>query len=373
MRCCAPPSKANAGELRASGHSQGRVAAGLAHVALRLCERPNLAFAVALVASAAALASVLIYVLRPLLLRYLLAHPNARSSHTQATPQGAGVGVMHCTARSSVLRRGSCGRRRVGAMALVPALAAVLGLMVLGLADDAHALPVSWRFIGQTLAALVMVSEPAGGLALFAGFLPFIVERALLVLGNGWLRQRRQFSRRARLDHRRASRADDAWRGGACGLRRQFRQASVSWRSSSSAPCSVSPSSTSIRRKCFSATRAACRSGFARLHADLCRQVTICRGFLLALYTVADNDHAGPPASMGAVPLGASLAFLSARGDRRHDAAASDDPDISSRLAARVACDRRGDPQLYHRGHCAARARRGRDRLRSPCFARGAR
>ncbi|MGB0056440.1 MAG: glycosyl transferase [Methyloceanibacter sp.] len=146
----------------------------------------NLAFAVALVASAAALASVLIYVLRPLLLRYLLAHPNARSSHTQATPQGAGVGVIIalliiCAAAWLLWQA------PVGAMALVPALAAVLGLMVLGLADDAHALPVSWRFIGQTLAALVMVLSLPEGLRLFTGFLPFIVERALLVLGTVWL------------------------------------------------------------------------------------------------------------------------------------------------------------------------------------------
>jgi UDP-N-acetylmuramyl pentapeptide phosphotransferase/UDP-N-acetylglucosamine-1-phosphate transferase len=146
----------------------------------------NLAFAVAFVASAAALASVLIYVLRPLLLRYLLAHPNARSSHTQATPQGAGVGVIIalliiCAAAWLLWQA------PVGAMALVPALAAALGLMVLGLADDAHALPVSWRFIGQTLAALVMVLSLPEGLRLFTGFLPFIVERALLVLGTVWL------------------------------------------------------------------------------------------------------------------------------------------------------------------------------------------
>ena len=146
----------------------------------------NLAFAVALVASAAALASVLLYVLRPLLVRYLLAHPNARSSHTQATPQGAGVGVIIalliiCAAAWLLWQA------PVGAMALVPALAAALGLMVLGLADDAHALPVSWRFIGQTLAALVMVLSLPEGLRLFTGFLPFIVERALLVLGTVWL------------------------------------------------------------------------------------------------------------------------------------------------------------------------------------------
>ena len=54
----------------------------------------HLALAIAVVASAATLASLLIYLLRPVLIRYLLAHPNERSSHVRATPQGAGIGVM---------------------------------------------------------------------------------------------------------------------------------------------------------------------------------------------------------------------------------------------------------------------------------------
>ena len=43
---------------------------------------------IAVVASAAALSALLIYVLRPVLIRHLLANPNERSSHVRATPQG---------------------------------------------------------------------------------------------------------------------------------------------------------------------------------------------------------------------------------------------------------------------------------------------
>jgi UDP-N-acetylmuramyl pentapeptide phosphotransferase/UDP-N-acetylglucosamine-1-phosphate transferase len=144
-----------------------------------------LACAVALVASAAALASVLIYFLKPVLVRYLLAHPNARSSHSVATPQGAGVGVIVallivCVAAWLIWRLPT------GAVALVPVLAAASGLTVLGLADDARALPVSWRFAGQTLAALAMVASLPQDLRLFPGLLPLLVERALLVLGTVW-------------------------------------------------------------------------------------------------------------------------------------------------------------------------------------------
>jgi UDP-N-acetylmuramyl pentapeptide phosphotransferase/UDP-N-acetylglucosamine-1-phosphate transferase len=71
-------------------------------------------------------------------------------------------------------------------MALLPALAAALGLTVLGLADDARALPVSWRFIGQTLAVLIMVASLPQDLRLFPGLIPLLLERALLVLGTVW-------------------------------------------------------------------------------------------------------------------------------------------------------------------------------------------
>jgi UDP-N-acetylmuramyl pentapeptide phosphotransferase/UDP-N-acetylglucosamine-1-phosphate transferase len=144
------------------------------------------ALAIAVVASAAALASVLIYVLRPVLVRHLLAHPNERSSHTSATPQGAGVGVMLALFLVAAAAWLLWGARGGGMTALWPALVAAAGLTVLGLADDARALPVSWRFIGQTLAALVMVASLPEDLRLFPDLLPFLVERALLVLGTVW-------------------------------------------------------------------------------------------------------------------------------------------------------------------------------------------
>lgn len=143
------------------------------------------ALAIAVVASAAALSSLLIYVLRPALIRHLLAHPNERSSHTSATPQGAGLGVMvalFIVATAAWLLWGARG----GMTALLPTLVAAGGLTVLGLADDARALLVSWRFLGQTLAALVMVASLPADLRLFPDLLPLMVERALLVIGTVW-------------------------------------------------------------------------------------------------------------------------------------------------------------------------------------------
>jgi UDP-N-acetylmuramyl pentapeptide phosphotransferase/UDP-N-acetylglucosamine-1-phosphate transferase len=142
--------------------------------------------AIVVVASAAALSSVLIYFLRPVLIRYLLAHPNERSSHVRATPQGAGVGVMLALFIVSAAAWPLWGARDGVMTALWLALVAAGGLTVLGLADDARALPVSWRFIGQTLAALIMVLSLPEDLRLLPGLIPLFLERGLLVLGTVW-------------------------------------------------------------------------------------------------------------------------------------------------------------------------------------------
>src|ERR1700754_3067565 len=48
-------------------------------------------------AAACAVSAALIVALRPLLARYALARPNARSSHTVPTPQGGGIAVLAAT------------------------------------------------------------------------------------------------------------------------------------------------------------------------------------------------------------------------------------------------------------------------------------
>ena len=116
----------------------------------------EIALGLAVVAAAAALAAGLIVILKPILVRYLLAHPNARSSHATATPQGAGAAVI-LALLIVIAAAWLFWRPAAGAPSFVPVLAAAFGLMVLGLADDARTLPVSGRLAGQTLAALVMV------------------------------------------------------------------------------------------------------------------------------------------------------------------------------------------------------------------------
>ena len=142
--------------------------------------------AIAVVASAAALSSVLIYFLKPVLVRHLLAHPNERSSHVRATPQGAGVGVM--LALFIVLTAVQLWwPQAVSGPLLFPVILAAAELTVLGLIDDARPLPVSWRFAGQILAALVLALSLPQDLRILPDLLPFFVERGLIAFGTVYL------------------------------------------------------------------------------------------------------------------------------------------------------------------------------------------
>ncbi len=139
--------------------------------------------ALGVVVAAAALTAGLILLLKPLLVRFFLAQPNARSSHRVATPQGAGIAVMLALAAVCIAILLLSASLRGVVPSLMPVLAAAAALTVLGALDDAHALPAMWRFIGQTVAAIAVVASLPDDLRLLPGLLPLMVERALLVLG----------------------------------------------------------------------------------------------------------------------------------------------------------------------------------------------
>jgi len=144
---------------------------------------PQIALAswAAVVATSAGLSAALILALKPLLARHLLAHPNDRSSHSTATPQGAGLAVMVAVVVVCIAAG------LLGVAAPPPSLAPVLGgaavLTVIGALDDAHALAVSWRLLAQVLVALAIVFALPQDFRLLPEFLPLGVERVLLVLG----------------------------------------------------------------------------------------------------------------------------------------------------------------------------------------------
>ena len=138
----------------------------------------------AIMACSAALSAGLIFVLKPLLIRYALAHPNDRSSHVTATPQGAGLAVM------AALLIVTIAAWLLGVMApspsLIPVLAGAVLLAAIGALDDAHALPVTWRLLGEALIAAAIVFTLPTDFRLLPDLLPLIVERALMVVGVIW-------------------------------------------------------------------------------------------------------------------------------------------------------------------------------------------
>ena len=135
----------------------------------------------AVVAASAGLSAALILVLKPILVRHLLAHPNARSSHATATPQGAGLAVM--AALIVVCAAALLLKVAAPPPSLIPVLVAAAFLTLIGGLDDAHALAVSWRFAGQTAAAVLVVLLLPPDIRLLPNLLPLGVERGLMVLG----------------------------------------------------------------------------------------------------------------------------------------------------------------------------------------------
>jgi UDP-N-acetylmuramyl pentapeptide phosphotransferase/UDP-N-acetylglucosamine-1-phosphate transferase len=139
---------------------------------------------VIVILAAGALASaVLIALLMPLLTRYALARPNARSSHVTPTPQGGGIAVIAVALAALAFAGG--GMPTGFAVALV---IATLGLAGLGALDDFRPLPVLPRFIAQAgLIAAVMITMPdAWRLAPPELGLPLIAERVVLTLALWW-------------------------------------------------------------------------------------------------------------------------------------------------------------------------------------------
>jgi UDP-N-acetylmuramyl pentapeptide phosphotransferase/UDP-N-acetylglucosamine-1-phosphate transferase len=137
---------------------------------------------VALLVFAALLCAALIAVLRPLLVRYAPARPNARSSHTTPTPQGGGIAVIASTIAAVCLARYFSAAADL-ASPLVSLFAATILIACVGAADDIRSVPVAPRLLLQTLAVgLVIYTLPDEVRALPS--VPWWIERALLVVGG---------------------------------------------------------------------------------------------------------------------------------------------------------------------------------------------
>ena len=136
------------------------------------------------VLASGSIAAGLIIALRPLLVRYALARPNARSSHTIPTPQGGGIAVF----------ASACLLSSIALLFLSPPVstsevavlgAAALALAVIGGVDDLRPLPPLIRIVFQAIAvaAVVIASDEH---RVLPEAVPLWVERASLVFAGVW-------------------------------------------------------------------------------------------------------------------------------------------------------------------------------------------
>ncbi len=129
---------------------------------------------------AAAVSAGLIVRLRPLLVRYALARPNARSSHTEPTPQGGGIAVVTAALFAAGILRTS----EIGDVQEWLALAlGTVALALLGAVDDIRPLPAALRLAVQTAVVATLVAYTHG--RLFPD-MPLALERGLAVLAGVW-------------------------------------------------------------------------------------------------------------------------------------------------------------------------------------------
>jgi UDP-N-acetylmuramyl pentapeptide phosphotransferase/UDP-N-acetylglucosamine-1-phosphate transferase len=132
------------------------------------------------------LCSALLVLLRPLLARYAMARPNARSSHREPTPQGGGIAVVAATLLAAW-----------GAAALSPTLLQHAGsqllaltvttalLAVIGAVDDIRPLSAAGRLAMQCVAVGIVIATLPNELQ-FLPQMPLWVERVCLFFAALW-------------------------------------------------------------------------------------------------------------------------------------------------------------------------------------------
>jgi UDP-N-acetylmuramyl pentapeptide phosphotransferase/UDP-N-acetylglucosamine-1-phosphate transferase len=136
-------------------------------------------------AAAALVSAWLIVVLRPWLLRYALARPNARSSHHEPTPQGGGIAVITATIGTTWTAVDMLGFGPLSATPLPTVFAAVVVMACVGVADDIRPLSVPPRLLLQAIAVIAVILALPDDVRVLP-MLPWGIERALLVIGGLW-------------------------------------------------------------------------------------------------------------------------------------------------------------------------------------------
>ncbi|WP_424631477.1 MraY family glycosyltransferase [Bradyrhizobium sp. SYSU BS000235] len=143
----------------------------------------SFSLAIAILAASCVTCVLLIIVLRPLLQRYALARPNARSSHVIPTPQGGGVAVIVTTIAVAVISGAIIAL--TFDVAFFALLISTVCLAAVGAFDDLRPMPVLPRFTLQALTVALILATLPEQFHLVKS-IPLWGERAILLLGGLW-------------------------------------------------------------------------------------------------------------------------------------------------------------------------------------------
>lgn len=136
--------------------------------------------------SAATISSGLLLLLLPLLARYALANPNARSSHRIPTPQGGGIAIIAATAIVAAAAGFFFTSLINEPLRLVIIFASTIGLAFVGAADDVRPLEAIPRLVLQTAAVTAVIATFPDEMRVVS-MLPWWLDRAVLLIGGVWL------------------------------------------------------------------------------------------------------------------------------------------------------------------------------------------
>jgi UDP-N-acetylmuramyl pentapeptide phosphotransferase/UDP-N-acetylglucosamine-1-phosphate transferase len=136
----------------------------------------------ALTALASAIAILILY---PVLKRYALAKPNARSSHVIPTPQGAGIAVIAVVIAATAIALGFHGFPEDATRPLGIVAGAGLAMACIGAVDDIRPLPIVPRLLLQALIVAAVIFTLPKELRI-APAVPWSLERLILVVGGLW-------------------------------------------------------------------------------------------------------------------------------------------------------------------------------------------
>lgn len=133
--------------------------------------------------SACAICAALIVLLRPVLQRYALARPNARSSHRIPTPQGGGLAVIIAAIAATAISVSFSGL--VANSSLLAVFSATILLALVGAYDDLRTMPVLPRLMMQAAAVGIALWALPAEFHLFQA-IPLWAERIVLLIGGLW-------------------------------------------------------------------------------------------------------------------------------------------------------------------------------------------